>query len=378
MSELNCISIVDYALIKLASRCNIACKYCYWFRDNDVYSHPKIMSGETLKFLASRLEDHIKQFNLKTFSLLFHGGEPMLCGVARLRDFCERLHHVSDETSCKFNLQITTNGLLLDREWIQLFKYYSIGVTISLDGAKIQHDAMRVDFAGNGTFDRVVVAIEFLRSEGIEPGLLSVCDPKSDPINLLTSIVDDLGFDGFDVLVPDATHEDNPASIAKYYMDLFDKWHHIYQYKQVSIRLIDNMLLGLLGGHSQSESVGYGPVRRLTVLPDGQMETLDVLRIIKHGFTRSKLNIKTNAIQDIEQDPLWREVLEASLNLSSDCQKCSYKIACGGGHIATRWSNHRRFDNPSVYCHDLKNIFSHIWSVVQPQLELVPQKVDTR
>ena len=29
-----------FVLVKLASRCNINCTYCYWFRDAEVYEKP--------------------------------------------------------------------------------------------------------------------------------------------------------------------------------------------------------------------------------------------------------------------------------------------------------------------------------------------------
>jgi uncharacterized protein len=42
--------------------------------------------------------------------------------------------------------------------------------------------------------------------------------------------------------------------------------------------------------------------------------------------------------------------------------------ACGGGHLAQRWSAERRFDNPSVYCESWKRIFAHIWERIAPTL----------
>ena len=33
--------------MKLAQRCNIACTYCYWFRDADVYKKPAVLTAET-------------------------------------------------------------------------------------------------------------------------------------------------------------------------------------------------------------------------------------------------------------------------------------------------------------------------------------------
>jgi uncharacterized protein len=42
--------------------------------------------------------------------------------------------------------------------------------------------------------------------------------------------------------------------------------------------------------------------------------------------------------------------------------------ACGGGHLAQRWSTERQYDNPSVYCESWKAIFSHIWKRIAPTL----------
>jgi uncharacterized protein len=367
-----CESVVDYLLLKVAARCNIACTYCYWFRDEAVYEKPKVISRATLDELSRKLIKHVRAYGLKTFSILFHGGEPLLCRKGDLAAFCSSLRQNGELSGCHFKFNLTTNGLLVDDEWVDIFKCFQIGVTLSIDGPKKVHDSARVDFEGKGTFDRVIRVIEFLRSKGIEPGILSVCQPDADPQDVLSLIADDLGFDGFDILFPDASHLDAPKSIAPYYRRLFDLWYDKYDAKGIRIRIIDNMLLGLFGGFSESESIGYGPIRRLTVLTDGGMETLDVLRVIGKGFTATNLNIHTHDIQEIETDPLWREVLNASLDLAPQCRDCQYKTACGGGHIATRWSPKWRFNGPSVYCEDIQAIFEHIWRRLRPGIYLAP------
>jgi uncharacterized protein len=367
-----CSSVVDYVLLKLAARCNIACTYCYWFRDATVYEKPKTIARDTLRLLADRILDHVSKFRLPRFSVLFHGGEPLLCNKCDVGEFCRRLRNAQQSGCCFFKFNITTNGLLIDDDWIRIFRENDIGVTISIDGPREVHDSMRIDFDGRGTFDRVVGAIARLRANGIEPGILSVCNPSCDPKDILALLVDELGVKAFDILIPDATHEDAPASIARFYERLFDLWYEGYDSRGVVIRIIDNIVLGLFGGFSESESIGYGPIRRLTVLTNGDMETLDVLRVIRNGFTASNLNIYRNEIQDIDRDPLWREVLYASMNLAPDCEACNFRTACGGGHIASRWSSQSRFDNPSVYCSDIKKIFRHVWARLSPDLRLIP------
>jgi MoaA/NifB/PqqE/SkfB family radical SAM enzyme len=65
-----------FVLVKLASRCNINCTYCYWFRDAQVYEKPAVLTLEAEDAFCLRLEEHIREFNLPVFLLVFHGGEP--------------------------------------------------------------------------------------------------------------------------------------------------------------------------------------------------------------------------------------------------------------------------------------------------------------
>ena len=356
-----CYRTVDYILLKLASRCNIACTYCYWFRDETVLTKPHVLTSETEALLLARLDEHLTRFPLPRFSIIFHGGEPMLFGKPRFDALCSSLRALTSRHSTVLKLDITTNGLLLDEEWTGLFLSHRVGVTLSIDGPPQVHDKFRIGFDGKGTLQRTLRALDTLRGLGVEPGVLAVCDPRSSPDETVTYLVDSLGVKGFDILIPDANHNQAPVSISFFYKRLFDLWYDTYQHRGVRIRLLECIMRGLLGMESHSESIGYGLVDRLTVLTDGSMESLDVLRIAGNGSTRSALNLCRNGLQDIEQDLLWREVYHSSLHLADECRSCAYAQACGGGHIATRWSADRGFNNPSVYCSDIKEILAHVW-----------------
>src|SRR5262249_32646415 len=151
-------------------------------------------------------------------------------------------------------------------------------------------------------------------------------------------MVDELGIDEFDILPPDATHLDKPPQIADYFIKLFDVWFDKYAARGVRISTLDAMIRGLVGQLSVSDTIGLGPIDTVTLMPDGSLEALDVLRIAGDGSTASKTHVRTNAIKDVQNDPVWREAFEASLNLCDTCQKCEYLDACGGGHLAQRWS----------------------------------------
>ena len=70
--------VFTFLLVKLAQRCNIACTYCYWFRDADVYKKPAVLTVESEDALCKALEAHIREFDLENFVVIFHGGEPLL------------------------------------------------------------------------------------------------------------------------------------------------------------------------------------------------------------------------------------------------------------------------------------------------------------
>jgi uncharacterized protein len=360
----------SFVLIKLASRCNLKCTYCYWFRDADVYKKPAVLTPDSEDAFCARLEEHIREFNLQYFLVVFHGGEPLLFPKYRFDAFMKKLRAIEASTGCVIARGITTNGILIDDEWVELLKTHDISVTVSIDGPEEINDRYRIDFKGRGSLAQTLQGLECLRKGGVEPGLISVCNPGTDPEKVLAFVVNELGVPEFDILPPDATHADNPPPIADYFIKLFDVWYDKYAERGVRIATLDAMIRGLVGKLSLSDTIGLGPIETVTLMADGSLEPLDVLRIAGNGSTASKLNVRSHAIRDVRTDPVWREAFEASTHLCDTCLKCEYLDACGGGHLAQRWSTERRFDNPSVYCESWKRIFTHIWDRIAPTLAL--------
>jgi len=360
--------VFTFLLVKLASRCNINCTYCYWFRDAEVYRKPAVLTADAEDALCRRLEEHIEAFDLDQFVLVFHGGEPLLFPKRRFAALQDKLNGIEDRTGCRIGRGVSTNGILIDPEWCEIFKTYGVTVSVSLDGPPEINDKHRVDFKGRGTHADTVRGIERLRANGIEPGLISVCNPLTDPERILSYVVEDLGIKQFDILPPDATHSDSPHPIGDYFIRLFDVWFDRYAAQGVRIRTLDAMIQGLVGNLSVSDTVGLAPVETVTLMADGSLEPLDVLRIAGDGSTKTDCSVFKNALQDIQDDPRWREAFDASLHVCDTCRNCEFLDSCGGGHLAQRWSPERRFDNPSVYCESWKRIFTHIWSRISPTL----------
>jgi uncharacterized protein len=362
---------ISYLLVKVAARCNIDCSYCYWFSDDSVYAKPKLMGPAVRGQLLSRVEAHIVEHPFSRFSMLLHGGEPLLWGVKTYRTFAQACRAITQRTGCPIDLATTTNGVLIDEPWLDLFEEYEVSVTVSIDGPARIHDIHRRTFQGGPTHAAAERGLRLLQSRKIHHGVLAVCNPAYPAKEFFDYFVTHLGLDGFDILIPDATCDDTPASIATFYCDLFDLWLQANQVKKtVRVRLIEDMAVGLLGGESTCEGIGYAPTEVCTIHTDGGMEPLDVLRIAGHGSTATSLNIFKNTIEDIKHEPRWLAARAASLKLCDKCERCKFRAACGGGYLPHRFSRQNGYDNPSAYCDDLYATFGYMQAGLEKHLHV--------
>jgi uncharacterized protein len=69
---------IHFYIVKVHSRCNLDCVYCYEYNQgNDGWKDmPKVMSIDTFKTLCQRISQHAIANNLKDVFISFHGGEP--------------------------------------------------------------------------------------------------------------------------------------------------------------------------------------------------------------------------------------------------------------------------------------------------------------
>lgn len=144
--------VVKALCLHVAHTCNLNCSYCFASQGN-YHGDRALMSFETGKrALDFLIENSGGRTNLEVD---FFGGEPLmnwqtvkdLVGYARTQ---EGVHHKH------FRFTLTTNGMLIDDDVIDFANREMDNVVLSLDGRKDIHDALRVDYAGNGSYDKIV------------------------------------------------------------------------------------------------------------------------------------------------------------------------------------------------------------------------------
>jgi len=67
-------------LLKVASRCNLACDYCYMYEhaDQSWRQQPHMFTSETSAAAVKRIGEYVGGRDLQHVSVVFHGGEPLL------------------------------------------------------------------------------------------------------------------------------------------------------------------------------------------------------------------------------------------------------------------------------------------------------------
>src|SRR5215472_11545385 len=214
---------ISQLLVKVATRCNIDCSYCYWFRDASVYDKPKLMSEQVTRQLLLRIEEHVVTHGLTDLPIVLHGGEPLLWGVQNFHRFAEGCEAITARTGAAIPISVTTNGVLVDDAWMDCFEAHDMSVAISLDGPEHIHDIHRRTFQGTGTHEAVERAARMLVSHDVRVSALSVCNPAYPPKQYVDFFAS-CGITHYDIMIPDATVDERPASIASFYNGLFDLW----------------------------------------------------------------------------------------------------------------------------------------------------------
>jgi uncharacterized protein len=372
----------DEFILKIHSRCNLACDYCYMYEmaDQSWASKPKVMSQETIETAARAIAAHAAEHSLVTVSVVLHGGEPLLVGHDHLEFIARCLRkHIGDRASLRLGIQ--TNGSLIDERFLEIFHRWDMRVGISLDGAEGDHDRHRKYKDGRGSYTQVKDGISSLsspRHSRLLGGFLCVVDLANNPMGVYNSLIQ---FDppAIDFLLPHGNWSSPPpgrpadpgtARYADWLIPVFDTWYS--SENAPSVRLFDNIIDLILGRDVSSESVGLAPVRLVVIESDGQIEQVDSLKSAYPGATKLGHRVQNDSLSAALRHPAVLARQTGAAALADACHDCSLLKICGGGQFTHRYRKESGFRNPSVYCPDLFKLISHISRRVTSELSLAP------
>jgi len=155
--------VVKALCLHVAHTCNLNCSYCF-ASQGKYHGDRALMSFEVGKRALDFLIEHSgKRRNLEVD---FFGGEPLMNWDV-VKQLVKYARSVEKEHGKNFRITLTTNGVLIDEDVIEFSNREMSNVVLSLDGRKEIHDRLRVDYAGNGSYDRIVPKFkQFVDSRG--------------------------------------------------------------------------------------------------------------------------------------------------------------------------------------------------------------------
>ncbi|MBE6671684.1 MAG: thioether cross-link-forming SCIFF peptide maturase [Ruminococcaceae bacterium] len=144
--------VVKALCMHIAHTCNLNCEYCF-ASQGKYHGERAVMSFEVgkqaLDFLVANSGTR------RNLEVDFFGGEPLM-NFEVVKQLVSYARSIEKQHNKNFRFTLTTNGLLIDDDVIEFANKECSNVVLSLDGRKEIHDRYRVDYAGNGSWEKIV------------------------------------------------------------------------------------------------------------------------------------------------------------------------------------------------------------------------------
>jgi uncharacterized protein len=340
--------------------CNLACRYCF-------YAGKTCLFGTGSHRMSREVQEHLVKsylnlrFPISAFA--WQGGEPTLMGL----DFYKQLVAFQKRYGSPGQMvsnALQTNGILLDEPWCKFLAENHFLVGVSLDGPKELHDYYRLDHAGNGTWDRVMMGISNCRKYGVEFNILVLLNDKNVKhpdllFDFFTS--QNIQFLQFIQCVEKdpatgmpAEYSIAPEEYGDFLCRIFDRWLDLGPTK-LSIRIFDSLLSYILGRGPTECTFGPYCSDYIVIEHNGDAFCCDfyVEQSARLG------NIMETPIERLAASPVKREFAYAKAKLDNTCLICRYLDICRGGCPKDRRVMTGKTNVPSYFCAGYKKFFAH-------------------
>ena len=328
-------NIIKALCLHVSHTCNLNCSYCF-ASQGKYHGDQAIMSLEVGKrALDFLIENSGSRRNLEVD---FFGGEPLMNWdvVKELVSYAREQEKVHDKN---FRFTLTTNGVLIDDDVIEFANREMSNVVLSLDGRKEIHDLTRVDFAGNGSYDKVVPKFkEIVEARGGKNyymrGTFTHANPDftNDVFHMA-----DLGFRELS-MEPVVCSPDDPSALTPEDIEIVKKQYEILAKEMIKRRKEGNpftfyhYMIDLTNGpciYKRISGCGSG-TEYMAVTPWGDLYPC-------HQFVGEEKYKLGDVWNGVTNDDIREEFRSCNAYSRPDCKDCWAKLYCSGGCAANAY-----------------------------------------
>jgi uncharacterized protein len=315
---------VSHLVMNVAHSCNLSCDYCY--AEGGTYDGKRaLMDPDMAVDLTDFLLDNTQDDKVM---ITFFGGEPLM-NFEAIRKAVHRGEEKAKKLGKRIDFALTTNGTLLDEEFIRFGAAHNIKLSISIDGRREAHDRHRKFIDGQGSYDALISKLPTLMSNGRFPARATLTKRNVDVVAVVEHLLN-LGFQQVGTAPVDTVN-------AEFALDESEMERLLEGFKVLGRRFRDlaiagkpygftniiNLMKLFHQGDTKPLPCGAG-VKLMAVSPDGDF-------YICHRFSGNRI-CQIGSI-DAGIDDRKREELLGSLLIETKpvCRSCWAKHLCGGG-----------------------------------------------
>ena len=327
--------VVKALCLHVAHTCNLNCAYC--FASQGKYNGERdVMSLEVGKrALDFLVENSGSRHNLEVD---FFGGEPLM-NFDVVKELVSYARSIEKEHNKNFRFTLTTNGVLVDDDVIDFANKECSNVVLSLDGRKEIHDRYRVDYAGNGSWEKIVPKFQkFVKARNGKNYYMRGTFTHANP-DFLKDIQQmlDLGFSelSMEPVVcapgdPSELTEEDLAIVMKQYEDLADLM--LKRDKEGKPFTFYHYMIDLTGGpciYKRISGCGSG-TEYMAVTPWGDLYPC-------HQFVGDEKFKLGNVWDGVTNKEIQSEFAACNVYAHPECKDCWARLYCSGGCAANAY-----------------------------------------
>ena len=328
-------NVVKALCLHVAHTCNLNCSYCF-ASQGKYHGDRALMSFEVGKrALDFLIENSGKRRNLEVD---FFGGEPLM-NLEVVKQLVEYARSVEKEHNKNFRFTLTTNGMLIDEDVIAFANKEMSNVVLSLDGRKEINDLKRVDYAGNGSYDKIVPKFkQLVEARGGKGyymrGTFTHANPDftKDVFHMA-----DLGFTELS-MEPVVSSFDDPAALTKEDLEIVKEQYEILAKEMIRRKkegrgfTFYHYMLDLTQGpcvYKRISGCGSG-TEYMAVTPWGDLYPC-------HQFVGEEAYKLGDIWNGVTNEALREAFRSCNAYSRPDCKDCWAKLYCSGGCAANAY-----------------------------------------
>ena len=327
--------VIKALCLHIAHTCNLNCSYCF-ASQGKYHGERGVMSFEVGKRALDFLVEN--SGSRRNLEVDFFGGEPLL-NFEVVKQLVAYAREIEKKHNKNFRFTLTTNGMLIDEDVIDFCNKECHNVVLSLDGRREIHDRFRVDYAGNGSFDRIVPKFQRLvEARGGKGYYMRGTFTHANPDFLEDiKVMLDLGFNELS-MEPVVCAPGDPAELTDEDIEIVKK-----QYEDLATLMLEkhkegkpftfyHYMIDLTGGpciYKRISGCGSG-TEYMAVTPWGDLYPC-------HQFVGDEKYLLGNIYDGVTNKCAQCEFAECNVYARKECRDCWARLYCSGGCAANAY-----------------------------------------